>query len=128
MASALFIGSDAAAPPADLGVTPDVLACIVNAITNPVLVKDEQHRFVLLNDAFCSFLGRSRDELLGRSDFDFVPAEEARVFWEKDDAVFRSGEPDENEESLTDAAGKQTGSSRASPSSRHPAASATSSA
>jgi PAS domain S-box-containing protein len=107
MASAPFIGSDAAAPPADLGVTPDVLACIVNAITNPVLVKDEQHRFVLLNDAFCSFLGRSRDELLGRSDFDFVPAEEARVFWEKDDAVFRSGEPDENEESLTDAAGKQ---------------------
>jgi two-component system NtrC family sensor kinase len=107
MASAPFIGNDAAAPPADLGVTPDVLACIVNAITNPVLVKDEQHRFVLLNDAFCSFLGRSRDELLGRSDFDFVPAEEARVFWEKDDAVFRSGEPDENEESLTDAAGKQ---------------------
>jgi two-component system, NtrC family, sensor kinase len=107
MASAPFIGSDAATPPADLGVTPDVLACIVNAITNPVLVKDEQHRFVLLNDAFCSFLGRSRDELLGRSDFDFVPAEEARVFWEKDDAVFRSGEPDENEESLTDAAGKQ---------------------
>jgi signal transduction histidine kinase len=29
------------------------------------------------------------------------------VFWEKDDAVFRSGAPDENEESLTDSAGTQ---------------------
>jgi PAS domain S-box-containing protein len=106
MASAPFIGSDGpAAPPADLGVTPDVLACIVNAITNPVFVKDEQHRFVLVNDAFGAFLGRSRAELLGRSDFDFVPAEEAQIFWDKDDVVFRTGAPDENEEALTDSAG-----------------------
>jgi PAS domain S-box-containing protein len=103
------LGGDnpAATSPTDLGVTPDVLACIVNAITNPVFVKDEQHRFVLVNDAFGAFLGRARADLLGRSDFDFVPAEEARIFWEKDDAVFRSGAPHENEESLTDAAGTQ---------------------
>jgi PAS domain S-box-containing protein len=83
------------------------LAHIVNALPSPVFVKDDQHRFVLFNDAFCAVMGRSRAELLGRSDLDFVPAEEARVFWEVDAAVFATGASHENEESLTDSAGLQ---------------------
>src|SRR3546814_10318564 len=79
--------------------------CSSDLIPNPVFVKDEQHRFVFFNDAFCAVLGRSRAELLGRSDFDFVPPEEARIFWDRDAAVFATGQPDENEEALTDAAG-----------------------
>ena len=91
--------------PLDLGETGALLIHVVNAIPNPVFAKDEQHRFVFFNDAFCAFLGRSRAELLGRSDFDFVPAEEAQVFWDKDAAVLATGQPNENEEALTDAAG-----------------------
>jgi len=30
---------------------------VINAILDPVFVKDEQHRWVFLNDAFCRFLG-----------------------------------------------------------------------
>jgi two-component system, NtrC family, sensor kinase len=101
-------GSDAAvAPLPDLGGAQGVLARIVDAITNPVFVKDAQHRFVFVNDAFCAFLGSARAALLGRTDFDFVPAEEARVFQAKDRVVLQTGVPDENEEALTDAAGKQ---------------------
>lgn len=59
--------------PLDLGETGALLVHIVNAMPNPVFVKDEQHRFVFFNDAFCAILGQSRAELLGRSDFDFVP-------------------------------------------------------
>jgi len=58
----------------------EFLANVVNAIPNPVFVKDEQYRFVFFNDAFCTVMGRERDELLGRTDFDFVPPDEARVF------------------------------------------------
>src|SRR5205814_10484408 len=83
------------------------LADIVNAIANPVFVKDEQHRFVFCNDALCAVLGRSLAELQGRTDFDFVPAAEARLFHEKDALVFATGMPHENEEPLTDAAGKR---------------------
>ncbi|MGH6928670.1 MAG: two-component system sensor histidine kinase NtrB [Dongiaceae bacterium] len=83
----------------------DLLARIVDAVTNPIFVKDEQHRVVVVNDAFGALLGRSRDEIVGRTDFDFVPAEEARIFQAKDRVVLRSGIPDENEESLTNAAG-----------------------
>jgi PAS domain S-box-containing protein len=80
-------------------------AKLIDAIPNPVFVKDEQHRIVYFNDAFVAMMGRPREALQGRDDFDLVPAEEARVYWEKDDAVFRSGLPHENEEALTDASG-----------------------
>ena len=94
-------------PLPDPGVARDLLARIVDAVTNPVFVKDEQHRLVVVNDAFCALLGRDRADILGRTDFDFVPPEEARVFQAKDKLVLQTGTPDENEESLTNAAGIQ---------------------
>lgn len=78
---------------------------LLNAIPNPVFVKDYRHRFLVLNDALCSFIGRQRSELLGKSDFDFFPEEEARWFVEKDTEVLTSGIPNEVEESLTTASG-----------------------
>ncbi|MBF2029368.1 MAG: PAS domain S-box protein [Oscillatoriales cyanobacterium C42_A2020_001] len=68
-------------------------------------VKDRQHRWVLLNDAFCTFLGREKTELLGKSDHDFFPAEQAKVFWERDEYVFITGHPSEWEETFTDQSG-----------------------
>lgn len=78
---------------------------IINALSEPVFVKDRQHRFVTVNRALCELLGHVREELLGKSDPDFFPAEQARVFWEKDDEVFSTGQPCVNEELLTDASG-----------------------
>ncbi len=86
---------------------PEVLGGILEQLPNPVFVKDEQHRWVLLNDAFCRFMGYAREALLGKSDHDFFPRDEADVFWSKDDAVFSTGEVNENEERFTDAAGRE---------------------
>src|SRR3546814_13067821 len=83
----------------------DLITPLVNAFPNPVFVKDDAHRILLFNDAFCAMLGRPRSELIGKGDFDLVPAEEARVYWERDDAVFRTGHTLENEEAPTDATG-----------------------
>jgi PAS domain S-box-containing protein len=83
------------------------LAGILEALPNPVFVKDERHRWVLLNDRFCRLLGHDRAELMGRTDQDFFPAEEAQVFWRKDDVVFASGQVDENEERFTDHTGRR---------------------
>ncbi len=71
-----------------------------------MFVKDEQHRWILLNDAYCRFMGYERAELLGKSDYDFFPRAEAEVFWSKDDLVFATGAVDENEERFTDATGR----------------------
>ncbi|HEY3359063.1 MAG TPA: PAS domain S-box protein [Polyangia bacterium] len=84
----------------------DFLESLVNALPNPVFVKDEAHRWIILNESYCRFMGYTREELLGKSDFDFFPKEEAEVFWQKDDLVFRGGETNENEERFTDGAGR----------------------
>jgi two-component system CheB/CheR fusion protein len=81
-------------------------AGIAEALPNPVFVKDEQHRWVMLNDHLCRLMGRDRSELIGKSDYDFFPKEEADVFWEKDALVFSTGEVDENEERFTDGSGR----------------------
>jgi PAS domain S-box-containing protein len=81
------------------------LTHIINSISDPIFIKDRQHRWVLLNDAFCKLMGLERQELMGKSDRDFFPAAEADVFWAKDELVFTTGVPNENEESLTDAQG-----------------------
>jgi PAS domain-containing protein len=51
----------------------DYLAKIFNSITDPIFVKDRMHRLILVNDAECKLAGRSREDLLGRTDYDFFP-------------------------------------------------------
>jgi PAS domain S-box-containing protein len=81
---------------------------LIQAFTAPVFVKDRAHRWVMFNDAFCRLLGRSRAELTGKSDYDFLPKEQADTFWEKDELVFTTGRENVNEEPLTAAAGGAT--------------------
>ena len=77
---------------------------IINAMPNPVLLKDRFHRLVLVNDAFCELLNQTREDLLGEEG-EKIPEDQRDVFWEIDDEVFRTGLPNENEEVLTDGAG-----------------------
>ncbi|MBU1078569.1 MAG: PAS domain S-box protein [Spirochaetes bacterium] len=78
---------------------------IINSIADPVFVKDRKHRWIVLNDAFCKFMGYPKEELIGKSDYDYFPRSEAKVFWEKDEIVFKSGKENINEEKFTDAEG-----------------------
>lgn len=78
---------------------------IINSIADPIFVKDRQHRWVILNDVFCRFMGHPREELIGKSDYDFFSKKEADVFWSKDEVVFESEEENTNEEEFTDAQG-----------------------
>ncbi|MDZ8261297.1 MAG: PAS domain S-box protein [Nostoc sp. ChiQUE01b] len=77
----------------------------INGISDPIFVKDRQHRWVLLNDRYCDFIGHSREELIGKSDYDFFPQAEADVFWEKDELVFTTNITNENQDIFTDAQG-----------------------
>ncbi len=78
---------------------------VINAMPNPVFVKNERHEWLIVNDAFCHLMGSSREELVGKSDGDFVPGEEADLSREKDNLVFHAGGTHENEEVLTDSDG-----------------------
>lgn len=85
----------------------EFLQAVIDALGDPVFVKDADHRWILLNDAYCEFMGYDREQLLGESDYDFFPEQEADVFWDRDDEVLQSGRVDENEETFTDADGNK---------------------
>ena len=84
----------------------EALQKIIDVIPSPVFVKDREHRWLLLNDSMCGLMGLPRERLIGKSDFDIVPPEQAEVFWKIDDQVFSTGEENENEEELTDRSGR----------------------
>lgn len=80
---------------------------ILNHVKDPVFVKDERHKFVLLNDASCAFFGLDRDAILGKTDFDIFPENEASIYRRIDIEVLNSGEANVNVESFTDSFGNK---------------------
>ncbi|TAN70749.1 MAG: EAL domain-containing protein [Methylobacter sp.] len=77
------------------------LSRVIDTMADPVFVKDRKHRWILLNQAFCEFVGHPMEFLLGKSDFDLFPDSQASSHWAVDEAVFISGEEQVNEEELT---------------------------
>ncbi len=77
------------------------LDSVINAIADPVFVKDDERRFVLVNSALCAIVGRPAEDLLGEDGDDMFPKEQVEVFREMDARVLETGEESVNEESLS---------------------------
>ena len=68
------------------------LSSLVENLPDMVFVKDARDlKFVRVNRAAEELLGLSRDELIGKSDYDFFPPAEADFFTAKDRAVLAGG-------------------------------------
>ncbi|WP_375396065.1 diguanylate cyclase domain-containing protein [uncultured Sphingomonas sp.] len=81
------------------------LQAFIELMPSPVIVKNDDHRIVLVNDHACELFQQSRELLtVEHAENLFAPAE-TRVFHDADDRVFASGAIDEREERLTDARG-----------------------
>ncbi|MEG4455406.1 PAS domain S-box protein [Microcoleus sp. N9_A1] len=78
---------------------------VLNTIPDPIYVKDEQHRWLTLNDAFCQYIGHSREELIGKAYRDFLPKEQADIYEEKNQLVFLANTSIETQETITNPAG-----------------------
>ncbi|QLE42322.1 CHASE2 domain-containing protein [Nostoc sp. C052] len=79
---------------------------VINTIPDPIFVKNEQHQWIVLNEAYCRFIGYPNKLLIEKSDYDFFPKHEADVFRQQDDLVFRTQQPQEHEEEFTNADGQ----------------------
>jgi len=79
----------------------ELLENIINSLATPIFIKNDEHKWILVNDAYCKMLGHPREKWLGKSDFDFFSDQEAEVFWKKDIEVFKSGKINTNEEFVT---------------------------
>ncbi|MFH7027191.1 MAG: CHASE2 domain-containing protein [Heteroscytonema crispum UTEX LB 1556] len=78
---------------------------VINTIPDPIFVKNEKHQWIVLNEAYCRFIGYPKNVLIEKSDYDFFPKHEADVFRARDEQVLLIRKPQENEEEFTDADG-----------------------
>ncbi len=85
----------------------DFLLMVINGTSDPIFVKNRQHCWVLANDAYCNFIGRSREQIVGKSDFDLFDNEVADASWEKDEFIFTTFNQNESDECITDADGRK---------------------
>lgn len=77
------------------------LFTIINTISYPVYVLDCDHRFTLVNDSMCLFLGRSRDEILGKTSRDFFSEDDSAFHWMITEDLFQSKATREDEVTIT---------------------------
>jgi PAS domain S-box-containing protein len=73
----------------------DALLQILDLVPTSIFVKDENLNFVFSNEAHCKIIGSEAEKLLGLSDADFYPQDQARRFMEADKSVLSSPEPRE---------------------------------
>ena len=69
---------------------------ILNSIPTSIFYTDRKHRFVQVNEAFCKFLGLSRDDIIGKTIADLfpdLPEPQLTHYFEDDDQVITSGKP-----------------------------------
>lgn len=78
---------------------------IINSLPTPIFVKDKKHRLLLVNDAFCKLMGRSRADLLGKVDYNYLDEQAAEVCQSKDEEAFNTLEAIVNLEAFTDTQG-----------------------
>ncbi|MEG3989005.1 CHASE2 domain-containing protein [Microcoleus sp. S28C3] len=83
----------------------EFLQSLIDTIPDPIFVKDRNHRCLVLNQAYCRFIGYPLEILTCRTDYDLFPQAEAEIFWQQDELVFQTHQPRENEEYFTDAHG-----------------------
>jgi PAS domain S-box-containing protein len=86
------------------------LRALIDNIPDLMYVKDRESRFLVANAHTARILGaNSIEELLGKTDFDFLPRALATAFYADEQAVMRSGRPWYNhQEKCVDRAGKET--------------------
>jgi PAS domain S-box-containing protein len=77
------------------------LATIINTIAFPVYVLDRDHRFVLVNESFCRFIGRPCNEILGKTHRDFYAVTDADRKRERVETAFKTHAPWEEEVTIS---------------------------
>ncbi len=73
---------------------------VMDALPDPIFVKDKEYRCLFGNAEFEKLIGKTRAEFLGKKDEDFLPAEMADVCFQKDLEAFTSNQGNENEEKI----------------------------
>ena len=79
---------------------------VLDTIADAAWLKDSEGRYLAVNNAWCRFAGRQAADVIGKTDFDVVPAKIARLFQEADLEVMRQRRQSRSEQLLNDIQGR----------------------
>ncbi|KJV33763.1 putative bifunctional diguanylate cyclase/phosphodiesterase [Luteibacter yeojuensis] len=79
---------------------------VLELMPTAMFVRDASHRWVFVNRIACDYFGIEPDAVLGRTDAELFPPDQAERFARGDDAVLRGHEVVESEEAVYDLLGK----------------------
>lgn len=74
---------------------------ILKASPDFFVLKDKNFVYQAVNSAFCAFLGRPEEDILGKTDFDFFPLAEAEMYRHDDKMIMETGRPQIQDEVTT---------------------------
>ncbi|SEH37864.1 PAS domain S-box protein [Magnetospirillum fulvum] len=75
-----------------------LLRALIDSLPDLVWLKDTEGHFIICNPMFERFVGHREAEILGRTDYDLVPGEQADLFRSNDRRAMEQGRPVVNEE------------------------------
>ncbi|WP_407065277.1 EAL domain-containing protein [Ensifer sp. LCM 4579] len=85
----------------------DLFESLLEALPVPVFYKNRQGRHMGCNRAFEEFFGDTREEIVGKSIFDLLPADVATQHFAKDEALFNEGGTQQYETKVSISCGGQ---------------------
>lgn len=99
----------------ELKTSRDFLNALVNSLDDPFSVKDESGCWIMVNDRACEFLGRPREEIIGRYDEDLFARERIAHIRETDSTAILTRTTITEEETISLTGSERTVSVKKSP-------------
>jgi len=78
---------------------------VIDAIPDPIFVKNIEHENILANQAFLNLVEKKQNEVLNQLDENFLPQDSAKICYEQDQKAILNDHTVENEEILKDLKG-----------------------
>ncbi|MEM0492965.1 MAG: PAS domain-containing protein [Candidatus Thermoplasmatota archaeon] len=69
------------------------LKTLLDNIPDSIYFKDEQNKFILVNKAKAEHWHTTPEQMIGKTDYDFLPKEEAEKTYNDDNHILQTGEP-----------------------------------
>jgi PAS domain S-box-containing protein len=92
LAKAIYNASERQMIQEEHGRAGHLLELLMDNIPDSIYFKDLQSRFVVVNAAKAKRVRMSPEEMVGKTDFDFLPEEEARRAFEDDQFILKTGQ------------------------------------
>lgn len=84
------------------------LDALMMSTPDQIYFKDREHRFILLNEATAENLETTKENAIGKTDFDFFPEDLAEEYYEDEEEVMETGEPMVNKEEVSSHGGEES--------------------